>query len=48
MEKMENGRNMIFPVSLRLLGRISSGEGDGNLGKKNQDLKEIGSENINL
>ena len=35
VEKMERGSNIIFPIILRLLGRISSGEEDGNVLEEN-------------
>ena len=38
VEKRERGNNTIFPLILRLFGRISSGEGDGNFGEENQGL----------
>ena len=38
MEKKERGSNIMFPIILRLLGRISSGEGDGNFGEENKVL----------
>ena len=49
--KREKGSNIIFPIILRLLGRISSGEegmGDGNFWEENQDLKKWGGGNIRL
>ena len=54
MEKIKRGSNIIFPIILRLLGRISSWEGGKRteiLGKKikNQDVKNMGvGKNINL
>ena len=39
MGKKGKGSNIIFLIILRLLGRISSGEEDGNFGKENQDFK---------
>ena len=38
MEKKERGSNIIFPITFRLLGRISSEEEGGNFGGENQDL----------
>ena len=38
------GRKIIFPILLRLLGRILSGEEDGNLGKKIKIKKNAGGE----
>ena len=38
-KKKERGSNIIFLIILRLLGRISSGEEEGNFGKENQDFK---------
>ena len=35
----KRGSNTIFPIILRLLGRILSWEVDGNSGEENQDLK---------
>ena len=47
--KMKTGSNIIFPVILRLLGRISSVEGDWNFGEENKDLKKMGlGKNIKL
>ena len=40
MGKGEN--NFIFPIILRPLERMSSGEGDGNMGEENQDFKKCG------
>ena len=34
MEKRERGSNIIFPIIMRLLGRISSGEEDRNFGEE--------------
>ena len=48
MGKKEKGRNNLFSYMLRLLGRISSGEVDGNLGEENQDLKKGVGKNIKL
>ena len=31
--------NIFFPIILRVLRRISSGEEDGNFGEENRDLK---------
>ena len=42
MEKRERGSNMIFPKILRLFGKISIGEEDGNFGEENHDLKNRG------
>ena len=39
VDKRERGSNIIFPIIFRLLGRISSGEENGNFGEENQDLK---------
>ena len=36
MEKRERGSNIIFPIILRRLGRISNGE-DGNFWEENQN-----------
>ena len=38
----KRGSNIMFPGILWLLGRISSGQGDGNFGNENQDLKKWG------
>ena len=38
IEKWDKGSNIIFPIILRLLGRISSGEEDGHFWEENQDL----------
>ena len=32
--KRERGGNIIIPIVMRLLGKISRGKGDGNVGKK--------------
>ena len=42
--KRERGSNIIFPTILSLLGRISSGEKDGNFWGKNQVLINGGEE----
>ena len=45
MEKRERGSNIVIPLILRLLGRISSGkkgEGDGNFREENQDFRKFG------
>ena len=43
MKKKERGSNIIVPLILRLLGRISRGEeGDVNFGEENQDFKKWG------
>ena len=48
-EKQESGSNIIFSVILRLLGRISRGEGEGSLGEENHDFKRMGmGKNIKL
>ena len=39
-KKREWGRNIIFSIIFRLLGRVSSG--DGNFGGENQDSKKGG------
>ena len=39
VEKRQRGSNVIFPVILRLLGRISIGEEDGNFREENQGKK---------
>ena len=36
---VKKGSNIIFPIILGLLGRISSWEGDGNVRVENQDFK---------
>ena len=35
---MEKGKAILSPIILSLLGRISSGKGDGKFGEENQDL----------
>ena len=42
MEKRERESIIIFPILLRILGRISGGEGDGKFGEENQDLIKWG------
>ena len=42
VEKRERGINIIFPIMLRLLGRLSSGEEDENFGEENHDFKKMG------
>ena len=40
VEKRERGSNIIFPIILRLMGRISSWEGNGNFGEEGQVVKK--------
>ena len=42
VEKRERGSNIIFPIILRLIGRISSWEGNGNFGEEGQVVKKTG------
>ena len=42
VEKRERVSNIIISIILRLLGRISSWEEDGNFGEENDDFKKIG------
>ena len=42
LKKRDRESNIIFPMILRLLGRISSGEDDRNFGEENQDFKKLG------
>ena len=42
MEKRERGNNISFPVVLRLLGRISSGEADEKFGEGDQNFMTMG------
>ena len=37
----KRGSNIISPIILRLSGKISNGEGNGNFGEENQDLKKM-------
>ena len=40
VEIRERGSNIIFPIILKLLGRISSEKVNGNFGEENQDKKD--------
>ena len=42
--KKERGINIIFPIIIRLFGRISRGKGRLNFGEANQYLKNGGGE----
>ena len=46
--KRKRGSSIIFPIILRLLGRISIGKGDGNFAEGNQDYKKCVGKNIKL
>ena len=41
VEKSERGSNIIFPVTLRLLGRILNRKEDGTFKEENKDFKKM-------